>query len=277
MRGGVVNRVLGIVWQVGEALETGAVWSALRYGHRDEAVEVLVSMSSAQRQRLRSAVRAHERIVAGYPVGAVAPDREWVGPLRPGHWSAAAAALLACSTLSQAVKYAPLDMPDAFDLPRVFFPEDLDVFVEEWSSRFLRNPKAVDRIRGLDAMFDWAHEGLVPAPTQRGAVLCLATGVPGGLSGTYLLRYLLERPCLIQVTFARIFDVDGVKGASLAQRDETTPWPDRRLDNYVIPQLVTRGLWSREMVFNGIDRALSRGQTPYLQRWFHGLAQIVRG
>lgn len=267
--------MLGTIWQVGEIPEAAALWSALRRGHRDEAIEVLMSIPPAQRQRLRPAVRAYERLVAGCPEGARAPDREWRGPLRSGHRSAAAAAFLACSTLSQAVKYAPLEMPDAFDLPRVFFPEDISAFVEEWSSRFLRNPKAWDRIRGLDAMFDWAHHGLVPAPTQQGAVLCLATGVPGARSGTHLLRYLEERPCLIQVTFARIFDVDGVKGASLAQRDETTPWPRRRIDNYVIPQLVQRGLWSQEMVLNGIDRALSRGQTPYLQRWFNGLAEII--
>lgn len=220
-------------------------------------------------------MRAHERLVAGYPDGAGAPRGDWVGPLRAGHRSAAIAALFACSTLPQALKYAPLDTPDAFDLPRIFFPDDLDAFVEEWSSRFLRNPRAVDRLRGLDAMYDWAHQGLVPAPTQRGAVLCLATGVPGSRSGSYLLRYLEERPCLVQVTFAGIFEVDGVKGASLAQRDETSPWPNRRLDNYVIPQLVQRGWWSREWVLSGIDRALSRGQTPYLQRWFHGLAHIV--
>lgn len=236
---------------------------------------MLLSIPAAQRQRLRPEVRAHERLVTAHPDSARAPDGEWSGPLRSGHWSAAAAALLACSTLSQAVNYAPLDMPDAFDLPKAFFPDDLDTFVAEWSVRFLRNPKARDRIRGLDAMFDWAHEGLVPAPTQPGAVLCLATGVPGARSGTYLLRYLEQRPCLVQVTFARIFDVDGIEGASLAQRDETTPWRNRRLDNHVIPQLVRRGHWSRQMVLDGIDRALSRGQTPYLQHWFRGLAQIV--
>ncbi|WP_459643589.1 hypothetical protein [Kineococcus sp. NUM-3379] len=258
-----------------EAAETAALWSALRRGRRDEAVEVLLSMPARRRQRLRPAVRAHERFVTGHPDSARAPDGEWTGPLRSGHWSAAAAALLACSPLPQAVKYWPLDMPDAADLPRAFFPENLDAFVEEWSARFLRNPRAWDRIRGLDAMFDWAHEGLVPAPTQQGAVLCLATGVPGARSGTHLLDYLEERPCLIEVTFARIFDVDGIKGASLAQRDETTPWRSRRLDNYVIPQLVRRGHWSRQLVLDGIDRALGRGQTPYLQCWFHGLAQII--
>lgn len=214
-------------------------------------------------------------MVGDSPHGGRSSDRQWLGPLRSGHCSAADAAVLACSTLAQALKYSPLDMPDAYDLPRIFFPDDLDAFVEEWSSRFLRNPKAWDRIRGLDAMFDWAHSGLVPAPTHQGAVLCLATSMPGASSGTHLLRYLEERPCLIEVSFARIFVVDGIKGASGAQRDETTPWPRRRLDNYVIPQLIRRGHWSREMVLDGIDRALKRGQTPYLQRWFLGLAQIV--
>ena len=79
----------------------------------------------------------------------------------------------------------------------------------------------------------------------------------------------------MEVTFARIFDVDGIEGASLAQRDQTASWPRRRLDSYVIPQLVRRGHWSRQMALDGIDLAVSRGQTPYLERWFRGLEQIV--
>lgn len=258
-----------------QAPDVAALWSALRHGRRDDAVEVLLSMPVDRRQRLRTAMRAHERVVTRHPDGARAPAGEWSGPLRRGHWSAAAAAVLGCSPLAHAVRYAPLDMPDAVDLPPAFFPDHLDAFVEEWSARFVRSPRDVDRTRGLDAMFDWAHGGLTPAPTQQGAVLCLATGTPGARSGTYLLRYLEARPCLIRTTFARIFDVDGVSGASLAQRDQTTPWPTRRLDNYVVPQLVRRGHWSREWVLEGVDRALGRGQSPSLQRWFQGLARIV--
>lgn len=252
------------------------LWSALRRGRRDEAVQVLLEIPVQDRQRLRPAVRAHEKLVSRQPIGARAPGGEWSGEVRQGHWSAAAAAWLACSTLPQAVRYSPLDQPDAVDLPAAFFPDHLEAFVTEWSARFLRNPKAVDRLRGLDAMFDWAHRGLVPAPAQDGAVLCLATCLPGSRSGTFLLRYLEDRPCLISGTFARIFDVDGIKGASLAQRDQTTPWPRRRLDNYVIPELVRRGHWSRELVLDGIDRSLGRGQPPYLERWFLGLEQILR-
>ena len=251
------------------------LWSALRRGRRDEAVQVLLGISVQDRQRLRPTVRAHEKLMMSQPIGARALSGEWSGELRQGHWSAAAGALLACSTLPQAVRYAPLDMPDAVDLPAALFPGHLDAFVTEWSARFLRNPKAVDRLRGLDAMFDWAHRGLIRAPVQDGAVLCLATCLPGAFSGTFLLRYLEDRPCLIDGTFARIFDVDGIKGASLAQRDQTTSWPRRRLDSYVIPELVRRGHWSQQMVLDGIDRALGRGQTPYLERWFHGLAQII--
>ncbi len=262
---------------MGEDPSSAALWMAIRHGRRTETIKALLAMPDAERHRLRTQVRAHERLVGSCPDQAHALGREWVGPLRSGHRSAAAAAVLACSPVAQAVKYAPLDMPDALDLPRAFFPEQLDAFVEEWSARFLRNPKAWDRIRGLDAMFDWAHLGLVPAPTQQGAVLCLVTALPGAQSGTQVLRYLEERPCLIEVTFARIFDVDGIKGASLAQRDETTPWPARRLDNYVIPELVKRGHWSQEFVLAGIDRALTRGQSPYLQRWFRGLAERIGG
>ena len=77
--------------------------------------------------------------MGGEPIGARAPDGEW-GELRPWHQSAAAAALLGCSTVVQAVTYAPLDLPDAVDLPEALFPDHLEAFAQEWSARFLRAP-----------------------------------------------------------------------------------------------------------------------------------------
>lgn len=168
-----------------------------------------------------------------------------------------------------------MDQPDAADLPRALFPGDLDAFAAEWSARFMRNPKAWDRIRGLDAMFDWAHEGLIDPPQHDGAVLYLVTAPPGGPGGAGLLGYLERRPCLIHTTMARIFDVDGIKGASPAQADETNPWPERRLDTYVIPELIRRGHWTSDMVLAGIDRAQRRGLGRYQHRWFEGLRAAI--
>src|SRR3712207_68793 len=140
------------------------------------------------------------------------------------------------------------------------------------SSDLLRDPRAWDRIRGIEAQFDWAHEGLVPAPVDAGAVLFLISRAQGTLDGPDLLRYLEARPVLIDVTLRRIFDVDGVPAASLAQRDEGIA-EGRRMADFVIPELIRRGHWTADFVRNGIDRALARGQNPYLARWFTGLAE----
>src|SRR3712207_8133024 len=51
------------------------------------------------------------------------------------------------------------------------------------SSDLLRDPRAWDRIRGIEAQFDWAHEGLVPAPVDAGAVLFLISRAQGTLDG----------------------------------------------------------------------------------------------
>jgi hypothetical protein len=252
------------------------LWAALRAGRRDDVVQACLSLPEDRRRRLRPAVRRHDRVVGAAPSGARAPAGEWDGELRQAHWSAATAAVLGCSTVEQAITYAPLDPPDSYELPRALFPEHLDAFAEEWFARYLRNPKAWDRIRGIEAAFDWAHERLIPAPTDPGAVLFLITRVPGALGGPEMLAYLEARPVLIDVTMRRIFDVDGIKGASPAQRDDGQP-PGTRMDDFVIPELIRRGHWTVGFVENGIARALARGQTPYLTRWFTGLAaQVAR-
>lgn len=251
------------------------LWAGLRAGRRDEVVEAVLRLPEDRRQRLRPVVRRYDRLVSNEPIGARAPAGQWRGELRRGHHAAAAAAVLGCSTVDQAVTYAPLDLPDARDLPKAFFPEQLELFAQEWSARFLRSPKAWDRIRGIEAQFDWAHEGLIPPPVERGAVLFLVTRTPRALDGPALLRYLEARPVLLDVTLRRIFDVDGVPGASLAQRDDAV-MDGRRMDDFVIPALIRRGHWSAAFVREGIDGALRRGQTPYLARWFKGLDARIR-
>jgi hypothetical protein len=252
------------------------LWAALRAGRRDDVIHAVLSLPEDRRRRLRPAVRRHDRVVSSEPTGARAPAGEWDGDLRQAHWSAAAAAVLGCSTVEQAVTYATLNPPDSYDLPKAFFPEHLEAFAREWSARFLRSPKAWDRLRGIEAQFDWAHEGLIPAPVDRGAVLFLVTRGPGAFDGQAVLRYLQARPVLIDVTLRRIFDVDGISGASLAQRDEAHA-EGRRMDDFVIPELIRRGHWTVDFVEDGIARALARGQTPYLARWFAGLAaQVAR-
>ncbi|TFV66394.1 UNVERIFIED_ORG: hypothetical protein E4P37_06800 [Bacillus sp. AZ43] len=252
------------------------LWSALREGRRDDVVAAVLGLPPDRRRRLRPRVRAHDRSVSAEPTGARSPDGTWSGELTAAHWSAATAAVLGCSTLEQAVTYHPLDPPDAEELPRALFPGRLEAFAHEWFARFLRDPKAHDRLRGIGAVFDWVRDGLIPPPVERGAVLFLVTNTPKAFDGPDLLRYLEARPPLIDVTLRRIFDVDGTRGASLAQRDEQAE-PGRRVDDFVVPELIRRGHWTVDFVDDGIARALARGQSPYLARWFHGLAAQVAG
>ena len=250
------------------------LWAALRAGRRDDVVQAVLSLPEDRRRRLRPPVRRHDRLVGAEPIGARSPAGVWEGELRPWHHSAAAAAVLGCSTAEQAATYAPLGLRDARDLPKALFPGQLEVFAREWSARFLRSPRAWDRIGGIEAQLDWAREGLIPAPVDAGAVLFLVTRAHGTLDGPEFLRHLEARPVLIDVTLRRIFDVDGITGASLAQRDEAVA-EGLRMDDFVVPELIRRGHWTVGFVRDGITRALARGQTPYLARWFTGLAVQV--
>lgn len=256
-------------------LDREALFAALHAGDRDGAISIVTGATPAERLSVLRAVRAHEKVVSASPGEAKAPAGEWAGRLRDAHGSAAAAAVIGCSPLDRATAYWPLDQPDSHDLPLAFFPNDLTTFAEAWFARFLRNPKDWDRLRGFDAVFDWAQEGYIEPPTNQGAVLYFFTHTPGSGRGRDVLAYLDAHPRLVATTAAALFDVDGIRGASPAQRDATTPWPEERLDTYVIPALIADGRWSDQFVLDGVDRALSRDLPAYQQRWFRGLREIV--
>lgn len=256
-------------------LDREALFAALRVGDRDRVISVVTDATPEERRRALKEVRAHEKVVSASPGESQAPAGEWPGRLRDSHGSAAAAAVIACSPLDRATAYWPLDQPDSRDLPLAFFPDDLTAFAEAWFARFVRNPKDWDRLRGLDAVFDWAQEGLIAPPTGQGAVLYFFCHTPGARRGREILAYLDTHPRLVTTTAAALFDVDGIRGASPAQRDATTPWPEERLDTYVIPALIADGRWSQEFVLDGVDRALSRDLPAYQQRWYRGLREIV--
>lgn len=258
-------------------LDHDALFAALRAGRRNTVIDLLTATSPEERAAVGKAVRAHEKRVSAHAIGDRAPSGEWTGELRTGHWRAAAAAVIGCSPLARAVAYWPLETIDAHDLPLAFFPDDLETFAASWFARYLRNPKDWDRLRGLDAVYDWAQEGLIAPPTDQGAVLYFVSHAPGASRGRDVLRYLDAHPALVTTTFAAIFDVDGIRGASPAQRDETTPWPKERLDSFVIPALIADGRWTREFALDGVDRALARDLPAYQRRWFHGLGERLRG
>lgn len=245
-----------------------ALLVAVRNGRALDALEVLEPLPLAQRRRAWTpALRAAAEAIDMSPHSARDPQGRWVGGLRQAHWDAATLARLGTREAQTAARRVhPIELPLARDLVPRLFPEQLDVFVEVWSQAFLTNPKAWDRLRGVEAMFDWAQQGLVPPPTQRGAVLLLISQ-PG------LSRFLDDHPVLIDSTLPLLFEVEGRSGASAAQRDETMP--GLSLGRHIVPRLLREGRWEREQVLQWCEQALSMPRSEYELRWFRALRERV--
>lgn len=247
--------------------------SALREGQAHILLEIVETLPLTARRRIGRALIPSARAALAAPGGAEDPDH-WNGELDSHHGDAAdVVRLIAASGPAAAAKLNTLDLRVARDMLPRLFPGDLPVFVEEWSTRFARRPRAVDANRGIEAMFDWAHRDLVPPPTQQGAVLALISWAPQS-SGAHLLRYLEARPVLIRTTLPLLFQVPGVKGASAAQTDESNL--DRHghgLRTYVIPALVRQGHWSVEELGRWCEDALRVPRSEYEYRWFRALRE----
>lgn len=245
-----------------------ALLVAMRNGRPLDALEVLEPLPLAQRKRAWTpAVRAAAAAIDAAPTGERNPQKLWTGTLRQAHWDASTVARLGTrEAQAAATRVHPVELQVARDLIPRLFPDDLGVFVEVWSQAFLSNPKAWDRLRGVEAMFDWAQQGLVAPPTQRGAVLLLLS-LPG------LSPYLDDHPVLIGTTLPLLFQVPGRSGASAAQRDETMP--GLTLGRHIVPRLIREGHWERERVLQWCEQALAMPRSAYELRWFRALRERV--
>ena len=202
-----------------------------------------------------------------YPGGHEQFVDAWAGRLRGEHWDAATTLLLGAKTPAQAAKVWPIPEDRSF-AQRVYpalFPDDLAVFVEQWSADFAANPKNWDRNRGRAVMYEWIEAGLVPAPHHDGAVLMLISGWAAA-PGKPLLRWLRARPKITDELFARLFTTQGIKGASLMQTDQSAG--DDPLRTVVVPGLVKAGVWSEDFVARSTESALRSGLPAYQRRWF---------
>lgn len=252
----------------GSTLESAR--SALRDGRTRTLVEILETLPFAARHRIGRSLTPSARAILSAPGGAEDPDH-WNGELDSHHDAADVVRLIAASGPAAAAKVNTLNLRVTRDMVPRLFPRDLPVFVEEWSARFARRPRAVDANRGIEAMFDWAHRGLTPPPAQQGAVLALISWAPQS-SGSHLLRYLEARPVLIRTTLPLLFQVPGVKGASAAQIDETnTDRHGHGLRTLVIPALLRQGHWSGEELALWCEDALRVPRSEYEYRWFRAL------
>lgn len=251
--------------------------SALRDGRVHTLLEIVETLRLPARRRTGRALTPSARAILAAP-GAAEDPTHWNGALDSHHGDAAdVVRLTATSGPAAAAKVNTLALRVARDMVPRLFPGDLPVFVEEWSARFARRPRVVDANRGIEAMFDWAHRGLIPPPTQQGAVLALISWASQS-SGTHLLRYLEARPVLIRTTLPLLFQVPGVKGASAAQTDESNL--DRHgngLRSYVIPALVRKGHWSLDELEHWCEAALRVPRAEYEYRWFRALREDLEG
>lgn len=207
-----------------------------------------------------------------YPGGREQFVDAWDGRLTDGHWDAATTVLLGSKEPARAAKVWPIPGDRVFAqwLYPTLFPDDLMVFVAQWSADFATNPKNWDRNLGRAVMYEWIEEGLVEPPHHDGAVLMLISGWIAE-PGRPLLRWLLARPKVTRELFTRIFTTPGVNGASLAQRDQSHG-DDAPLRTVVVPGLVAAGVWSRDFVAESTRTALSSDLPAYQRRWFVRLA-----
>jgi hypothetical protein len=243
------------------------LFDLLAAGDRAGALAYAAAMDDDEKRRQKSLVRRLRLVVSAEPTGARSPDGWWLGGLTADHWAAADIAHMACIGAERSADLSYTDRKVARDAPPELFSNRLELFVESWSARYERNPKGWDRNRGIEAMFDWVRAGLVPAPVQRGAMLLLLSETQ--VERIDFLKFLRERPALIDVTLKELFRVPGVKGASAMQFDEANP-PERRL-SVLLPQLVKLGYWDGEWVRHQIEQVLASDEWPEYQKRFFKL------
>ena len=244
------------------------LFDLLAAGDRAGTLAYAAGMDDDEKRRQKSLVRKLRLVVSAEPTSARSTGGWWLGRLTADHWAAADIAHMACIGAERSADLSYTDVKVARDAPPALFPDRLDLFVESWSARYERNPKGWDRNRGIEAMFDWVRDGLIPAPARRGAMLLLLRETQ--MDRVAYLKFLRERPGLIDVTLKELFRVPGVTGASAMQFDETNPWENRRL-SVLLPQLVKLGYWDDEWVRQRIERVLASDEWPEYQKRFFKL------
>ena len=261
----------------------------LAAGSTDELLGELLRLPVDSRRAIAGKLVKQAQLISGAPSGAswtnhwvpsqadatAAPaDPAWKGRLAQRHWDCASLVSLASRSPEHAARYYPLPHRTvALQAIPALFPGDLHVFCGQWSEDYWKNPKNWDRNLNRDIMFDWVEQGLVEAPAHDGAVLFLISWTSVGDHGRTFLRWLGDHPRVTATIFNRVFDTNGRKGASLAQRDETLSFDNYRFDRFVIPGLIDLGIWSEDFVAQGISRALARDISAYEKRWFRSLAR----
>lgn len=228
----------------------------------------------------RGAVRALRERMLSSPIGH--RDPAWLGALTEDHVDAVQFAHLAGMPAERAASLGGLSRRVADTLPRLF-PDELPVFVATWSRLYQRNPKNWDRNAHYPAMFGWVKAGLVPAPTEDGAVNLWLTfapwlvhpraapgpGEPAGL----VIPGPDECPELYTVTLPRLFEAEVRPGLGAAAFDQSS---GGEVSDLII-HLVDTHVWDRGDTLARIEQALAHPDraSAFQQRWLHRLAAAL--
>lgn len=247
----------------------------LRRGDLTGTRDWLVAASPQDRAGVARQVARLRRLFEEHPAGAVA--EAWEGEL-DGHHDAATLAHLACLEPARAATVGAVGAAAARLLPAVH-PGALAVLVDTWSTLYQRSPRNWDRNAHYPVIFEWAAQGLVPAPTQDGAVnLWVPFAVlavhphdppgPGEPAG-WDVPGPQECPDLYTVTLPRIFDAAVAPGLGAAAHDHGAG--DQVID--LVEHLVATGLWDRDDTLARARAARDLREQPFQRRWLSRLTE----
>ena len=242
----------------------------VREGDLEGTIEVLRAEPDTARALRSPITRLREELLYA-PDGA--RSSSWRGPASSVTDAVDLAYLIALPA-DQAAAVGSVSPRAADALPRVI-PEKLAQFVETWSTLFQRNPRNWDRIGHYPAMFLWVRDGLVPAPTQDGAVnlwLQFAPDLvhppadpgPGEPDGRVRITPQ-ECATLYTLTLPRLFLAEVRPGLGAAAIDHTSG--GRVID--LIRHLIDTDIWSLAQTRSRLQQAQASPAraSAFQQRW----------
>lgn len=247
--------------------------SLLLQGNDEALLWLFQDLAPDERVRVAKPLVKAARTLLDSPAGEM--SSAWQGPLSVSHHRAADIVLF--PTSGKLLRKVPYTRYFAAEYVPQLFPDDLAAIASAWGELFLKNPKNHDRNAVMMGIWRWFDFDDVDLPMTRGLTLFLATGAP---SAAALLTYL-ERSdyALAKRLVPAMFRHQGIKGASMAQFDETTSYPERTVSSFLIPELIRAGVFERETILRWCDEAVSMAErSPYDKRWFLKLKdQLIAG
>ncbi|MFJ6419119.1 hypothetical protein [Paeniglutamicibacter sp. NPDC091659] len=213
------------------------------------------------------------RLISAAPHAARSPEGHWVGELGKHH-EAALCAHAACIGAMRAADLVaiPRDvLKNAY--PRIF-PTQLPAIVERLGENYQRAPKNWDKTGPYGVMFDWVARGHAPAPTGDGTVNNLLSTLRWSKPRERAALFAAA-PDLATITLPRLFDAEVRPSLGAAALDwQVDPASEDRIDRQILA-LVRNGMWTPELVLDGMARFRANHTSNFQLRWVAGLESLL--